>query len=227
MTVIVVLLTLALFIGLDLLLQGRKAPEAETEPRGAMVPGLSVPPALAPVWVSGYQLPEELHYHPGHTWARLTAPDTVMVGMDDFARRLVSSADRVTLPQPGRRVHQGEPAAEIAAGERRAQLVAPVDGEIVAVNRQLADKPQLATDDPYRRGWLYAVRPSSLSRNLRNLLHGGLARRWLEDARESLELQLMALSGSVVQDGGEPVADWPRHLSDEDWQRLVADFLRT
>jgi glycine cleavage system H lipoate-binding protein len=227
MTVILVLLTFALFVGLDLVLQWRKGPETEREHQGAARPGLTLPPALAPVWVSGYQLPAELHYHPGHTWARMTAPDTVLVGMDDFARRLVHDADGVTLPEPGRRVRQGEPSAVIASGERRAELVAPVDGQVVAVNRQLSDQPQLATDDPYRRGWLYAVRPASLNRNLRNLLTGGLARRWIEDARERLELQLMALSGSVVQDGGEPVSDWARHVSDEDWRRLAADFLRT
>jgi len=227
MTVTLVLLTFALFVVLDLVLQWRKGLEAPKELHGAARPGVTLPPALAPVWVSGYQLPEELHYHPGHTWARMTAPGTVLVGMDDFARRLVHDADGVDLPEPGRRVRQGEPSAVIASGERRAELVAPVDGEVVAVNQHLVDQPHLATDDPYRRGWLYAVRPSALERNLRNLLNGGLARRWIEDARERLELQLMALSGSVVQDGGEPVSDWARHVSDEDWRRLAADFLRT
>ncbi len=227
MTVILVLFTLALFVSLDFVLQARKATEAENEPRAAEELGLALPPALAPVWVSGYQLPEELHYHPGHTWARQTAPHTVMVGMDDFARRMVGAADHVTLPEVGSRVRQGDSTAEIASGDRRAAFVAPIDGEVVAVNDRLAEQPELATDDPYRRGWLFAIRPVALTRNLRNLLSGGLARRWLEDARERLELQLMALSGSVVQDGGELVTDWSRHLSDEDWRRLVADFLRT
>jgi hypothetical protein len=49
----------------------------------------------------------------------------------------------------------------------------------------------------------------------------------MEDARAALDLRLMALSGSVLQDGGEPVRDFARHLADEDWRRLVAEFLLT
>jgi hypothetical protein len=54
-----------------------------------------------------------------------------------------------------------------------------------------------------------------------------LARRWTEDARERLDLNLVALSGSVLQDGGEPVADFARHLPADDWRRLVHEFLLT
>ena len=62
---------------------------------------------------------------------------------------------------------------------------------------------------------------------LRNLLSGRLARKWMEDSREGLDLRLMALSGSVLQDGGEPVSDLGHHLPAPDWQRLVHEFLLT
>jgi hypothetical protein len=47
----------------------------------------------------------------------------------------------------------------------------------------------------------------------------------MEDSRESLELRLMAFSGSVLQDGGEPASDLGHHLPAADWQRLVSEFL--
>jgi hypothetical protein len=62
---------------------------------------------------------------------------------------------------------------------------------------------------------------------MRNLLSGSLARRFTEDSREGLDLRLMALSGSVLQDGGEPVADFARHLAEPEWRRLVGEFLLT
>ena len=71
------------------------------------------------------------------------------------------------------------------------------------------------------------IRSGKLANNLRNLLSGSLARTWMEDTRRHLDLQLMALSGSVLQDGGEPVADFARHLSDEEWKRLVGEFFLT
>ena len=49
----------------------------------------------------------------------------------------------------------------------------------------------------------------------------------MEDTRKRLDIQLMALSGSVLQDGGEPLADFARRLPAEEWKRLVAEFLLT
>ena len=56
-------------------------------------------PAPQPVFVAGYEMPERLHYHRGHTWARLVAPDTAVVGVDDFARHLVGRVERVKPPR--------------------------------------------------------------------------------------------------------------------------------
>ena len=55
--------------------------------------------------------------------------------------------------------------------------------------------------------------------------YGQEAKKALEDSRQALDLRLMALSGSVMQDGGEPVAELTRHLASEDWERLVREFL--
>ncbi len=220
MTVLLVLVTFAIFLALDHVLTRRRAAD-----------GLAPAPAVAgtpePVWVAGFQLPEALHYHRGHTWARVDDDGNVLVGLDDFARRLLSPASEVRLPAVGEWLRQGEPSFEVTALGRRASLVAPVEGEVLAVNPDLRARPGLAADDPYGRGWLVRVRPASLAVNLRNLLSGSLARRFMEDAREALDLRLMAFSGSVLHDGGEPASDFARHLGDPDWRRLVREFLLT
>ena len=221
MTVLLVILTFLAFILLDALVHRRgTAPEA----KAVVVPS---PAGPEPVWVAGYQLPETLHYHRGHTWARAVDADTVAVGLDDFARRLIGPADAVRLPSAGTWLRQGDTAFGVGSEGRVAELVAPVEGEVTAVNAELLREPSLATGDPYGRGWVLKLRPAHLATSLRNLLSGSLARRWMEDAREGLNLRLMALSGSVLQDGGEPVADFARHLPAEDWRRLVGDFLLT
>jgi glycine cleavage system H lipoate-binding protein len=229
MTVLLVILMFAVFITIDYVLERRRARVEATAPAAATPAEPVMPPPLAaePVWVAGYQLPEELYYHRGHTWARVVGPDTVLVGLDDFARKLIGSVEKLRLPPVGSWLRQGARAVRTLLGDRDADLVSPVDGEVVAVNRQLEERPELATDDPYGRGWLFKIRSSELARSLRNLLSGRLARRWLEDAREQLELELVALSGSVLRDGGAPVADFARHLPEEDWRRLVGEFLLT
>ena len=229
MTAILVVLTFAFFLGLDWLLERRKAPAAVSVKAAARSAGAGVPPLVAePVWVAGYQLPEELHYHRGHTWARVLEDGAVAIGLDDFARKLVGAAGRVSVPHTGAQLAQGAPAFRLEVdgrGPRAVDLVAPLDGEVLEVNPRLEGQPQLATDEPYGRGWILKLRPRDLARDLRNLFSGSLARRWMEDSRERLELELVALSGSVLQDGGEPASDFVSHLPDEDWRRLVRDFL--
>ncbi len=221
MVVLLVLLTFVVFLTIDWAVRRFGAKDAVPTVSSAAVPAV----AVAPVFVAGYELPEDLHYHRGHAWARVVGPDTVVVGIDDFARRLTGRADAVSLPATGEYVEQGAAACRVARGGRAAAIVAPVAGEVVEVNRAVARDPALATDDPYGRGWLYKVRSSALATNLRNLLDGTLARRWTEDARAELDVRLMALSGSVLQDGGEPTPDFADHLDPAEWERLRAHFL--
>jgi glycine cleavage system H protein len=227
--------TFASFILLDYLLSRRAAERdaaAVVEGARAQAVALSdavpdLPPAAEPVWVGGYELPENLHYHRGHTWARVIGPDTAAVGIDDFARRLIGDAAEVGLPDVGAYLRQGGKGARLDTEGRGADVISPVDGEVVAVNPELAEDPALATRDPYGRGWLFKIRSTNLAAALRNLLSGTLARRWTEDARDQLEHRLMALSGSVLQDGGEPAPDFARHVDDEAWRGLVEQFLLT
>jgi glycine cleavage system H protein len=218
MTVLLVILFFATFVLIDYAATRRE--EARAAARLA-----AAPPTDEPVWVAGYELPEALHFHRGHTWARRLADGTVSVGLDDFARRLLGRADYARLPAVGDWVRQGAQAFRLRSEARSAALVSPVEGEVVGVNRDVLRQPALVTDEPYGRGWIFRVRPTHLAESLRNLLSGRLARRWMEDSREALELRLMALSGSVLQDGGEPAPDFARHLQAEDWARLRDEFL--
>jgi glycine cleavage system H lipoate-binding protein len=218
MTVLIVLAFFAFFIALDYALtQRRLARQTQAQATPA--------PDLEPAWVAGYQMPESLYYHRGHTWARPLNADTVLVGVDDFARRLIGAAATLVAPSRGDWLHQGDRAFALQIDGKVANLVSPVEGEVVAVNPDLASKNALVSDDPYGRGWVLQVKSPKLASNLRNLLSGRLARKWMEDSREALELRLMALAGSVLQDGGEPAANLGEHLPKADWERLVHEFL--
>lgn len=217
----------AFFITLDWAIQrasARRAAAVESE-APVRAPALSMQPVADPVFVAGYELPAEYHYHRGHTWARVLGPDTVAIGVDDFARRLIGRAKGLKLPKVGSWVRQGGKSFRIDSDRHSAELLSPVEGTVVAINPDLRRRPSLCSEDPYGHGWLFKVRSANLGANVRNLLSGRLARKWIEDAREQLELRLMALSGSVLQDGGEPSADFADHVDDGDWQRLAETFL--
>jgi glycine cleavage system H lipoate-binding protein len=225
MTVLLVVLTFLTFLALDYAIRTRRSRNEVLAPAPS-VRGLT-PVEAGPVWVAGYRMPEGLHYHPGHTWTRLSEANCATVGVDDFARELIGKADRWVLPPIGSRVRQGAPAFRARLDGHTAEFLSPVDGTVVAVNSGLEERPSLPTDDAYGRGWVLKVEPEEPARSLRNLLSGSAAVRWMEDARERLEWHLMSLSGTVLQDGGQPAEDFARHLTDEEWRRLAEEFLRT
>jgi len=232
MAALLAILMFAVFITLDWVLSRRRAAAHVEDPVLESVPVASDPvldsePLPQPVFVAGYEMPERLHYHRGHTWTRVTGPDTAVVGVDDFGRRLLGTARSVELPAVGDYVYQGGHGARIATADRAADVVAPIAGEVVARNEEVADEPELVSKDPYGRGWLYKIRSPHLAIHVRNLLSGSLARKWMEDASEKLDHRLMAMSGSVLADGGEPAHDFGDHVDTEDWKELVEGFLLT
>jgi glycine cleavage system H protein len=228
-TLFVVFILADYFLGLYRTQREERIPQraAGEPPEAVAASALGGAPPVEPVWVAGYQLPEELSYHRGHTWARAIGPDTVLIGMDDFARKLIGPIRGLQLPKVGSWLRQGGKGFRVQVNGRGAELLAPIEGEVVEVNPALAGQPSLVSDEPYGRGWIMKLRATDLGRTMQNLLNGSLAQKWMEDSREHLQIQLMALSGSVLQDGGEPVADFARHLEDEDWRQLVHELLLT
>jgi glycine cleavage system H lipoate-binding protein len=189
---------------------GAGAAAARARPAGATAPSPTA---------GWFQLPAGVFLHPGHTWARLEADGLVSVGVDDFAHKLVGPA-ALELPELGERVAQGEPALEIGEEDRKVPMLSPVDGNVVAVNHAVREHPE-AVDDPYGAGWLFKVKPSRLAANLRQLLEGAPARRFLEDAGEAIALRMSPQLATVLQDGGTPIHGIARALAGDGWDELA------
>lgn len=184
-------------------------------------------PEAASRMVEGFALPEALFFHPGHVWLRAEADGVVAVGLDDFGHRLVGSMSGLRMPAVGAEVRQGEPTFAIEAGARQVELLSPVDGQVVAVNAQAQASPAELAADPYGQGWLVKVKAPRLAANLRQLLSGNAAQRWLEAAAEALRARLSPQLGTVLQDGGTPVHGIARELDPQGWDALARSFFLT
>jgi glycine cleavage system H lipoate-binding protein len=173
-----------------------------------------------------FALPGDVLLHPGHTWARPAANGLVEVGLDDFAARLLGPVERMHLPTPGQSVAQGVPAVGAEDGGRRVELVSPIDGEVAEVN-PLAAEADVWQYEPYGAGWLFKVIPARLAANERQLLGGEAARRWVEQASESLAARVSPQLGAVLQDGGAPVHGIARELEPDRWDELCREYFRS
>ncbi len=186
------------------------------------VNGASPAQAFALGW---FQVPDNVHLHRGHSWVK-TLNGAVAVGLDDFAHKLIGPLDAFDLPAVGTALRQGQKAFAVVADGRNFDVISPVDGNVVAVNERARTHPTDAVRDPYRAGWLLKVEPRWLTANLKNLISGNSARRFLDAAAETLSRRMSPELGVVLQDGGTPVLGIAREIDPAHWDDLVRASLR-
>jgi glycine cleavage system H protein len=110
--------------------------------------------------------PEDLLYHPEHDWARIDpdgsdpAHPIATLGITWYAQDALGEVVFFEPPTPGTTVTKDEPYAEVESVKAVSDVVAPLSGEIVAVNEALAAAPNAINEDPYGEGWLVKIRLS-------------------------------------------------------------------
>jgi len=102
-----------------------------------------------------FEIPDELRYLETHEWA--TTGDPSRVGITDFAQDELGDVVFVELPEEGDSVTSGEAFGVIESIKAVSDLYAPVSGEVVAVNDELFDRPELVNEDPFGDGWMLEV----------------------------------------------------------------------
>ncbi len=106
--------------------------------------------------------PEDLKYHPEHDWARIDG-DEATLGVTWYAQDSLGEVVFFEGPEVGSEVTKDQPYAEVESVKAVSDVVAPVSGEVIAVNDTLADAPESINADPYETGWLIKVRLSDPS----------------------------------------------------------------
>ncbi len=106
--------------------------------------------------------PDDLLYHAEHDWARLEGEDATF-GITWFAQEQLGEVVFVETPGVGSHVRKDEPYTEVESVKAVSDVIAPLSGEVVAVNEALADKPETINEDPYGEGWVVRVKVSEPS----------------------------------------------------------------
>ena len=106
-------------------------------------------------------IPQELRYTKGPTnWARLEG-DVVYVGITDYAQGELGEIVYVDVTTEGESLSAEEVFGSIEAVKTVSDLLLPIEGEILEVNSELEDSPELVNSDPYGKGWLVKIKPAN------------------------------------------------------------------
>lgn len=101
--------------------------------------------------------PVDLKYTKEHEWIKIES-DTGTVGITDFAQHALTDVVFVELPEIGRKVEQFKQAATIESVKSVSDIYAPVSGEIIEVNNDLEENPEIINKDPFGNGWVFKIK---------------------------------------------------------------------
>ncbi|MEJ2689017.1 MAG: hypothetical protein P8130_03540 [Deltaproteobacteria bacterium] len=182
-----------------------------------------------------FHIPEGVLFHQGHTWAKEErGSGFAVIGMDDFARKMAGPMAFANLPATGTIVKQGERGWSLYQGSKNIDMLAPLSGVVMAVNKHLFATQANAfgydknpANDPYGNGWILKIKPENIERERKSLFSGELAGKWMEGVVNRLRLRMSPEFGMVFQDGGEPMPGIAKNIDRKEWDRLLREFFLT
>jgi len=177
--------------------------------------------------IDWFYLKNDYYYHQGHSWAAPEKSGIVTVGVDDFTQKFLGKPAKISLPSIGDKVMQGENSIKFQIDSKSIDILSPVEGEVVEINSEVLNNPEIVNKDPYLSGWLFKVKAPRLRKNLHNLLSGKLAKAWMEETVEKVSKTMTADVGIVMQDGGVPVSGFVKEISIDNWEDIAKEYLLT
>ena len=106
--------------------------------------------------------PDDLLYHPEHDWARVDGEEATL-GITWYAQDQLGEVVFFDPPAVGTTIAKDSPYAEVESVKAVSDVIAPLSGEITAVNEALKDAPEQINDDSYGEGWLVKIKLSDAS----------------------------------------------------------------
>jgi len=176
--------------------------------------------------IDGFKIPQGFYLHKGHTWVKIEKDQTVRVGLDDFALRMLGPLDRIEAPLMGKEGKQDRADISINRGKREAKVLSPVSGVVTDINPSLREKGNLANEHPYSKGWVLRIHSNNLRHDIRRLMISGETKDFLEQEVNRL-YQVIEETVPLAADGGNLGDDIYGKMPQIGWGKLTKLFLHT
>jgi glycine cleavage system H protein len=101
--------------------------------------------------------PDELRYHREHDWARIDGSEAIL-GITWFAQDALGELVHFEPPEQGSAVAKDTTYGEVESVKAVSDVISPLSGEVLEVNKKVVDAPETVNEDPYGEGWLVRIR---------------------------------------------------------------------
>jgi glycine cleavage system H protein len=179
------------------------------------------------------KIPQGIFYSANHTWTHLEKSGIARLGLDDLLLHITGTVNFKNLRRPGEKITKGDIIGEIEQNGKQLRVLSPVSGEILNVNSIITDHPELVSEDPYQKGWMYKIKPEKWISETSSYYLAEDASRWLEQELSRFKDFLARSAGRlspetsklILQDGGELSDNTLSGLPEEVWHDFEKDFL--
>ncbi|MDQ4066015.1 MAG: glycine cleavage system protein GcvH [Thermoproteota archaeon] len=103
----------------------------------------------------------ELKFTKEHEWVKIKEEGAAIIGISDFAQEQLGDIVSIELPKAGGVFRQGQTMAIIDSVKASSDNYAPISGEIIEVNEELTERPEMINQSPYDSGWIAKIKPSN------------------------------------------------------------------
>lgn len=103
----------------------------------------------------------EIRFSRDHIWVRMDDDIRATLGLTDYLQDKLGEIYSLRLPEEGEEIIKDEPFTTVEARNGRRELIAPISGEIVDLNYETLEVPEIVNEDPLTEGWLLKVEMSS------------------------------------------------------------------
>jgi glycine cleavage system H protein len=114
--------------------------------------------------------PPDRKYSKEHEWAKVGTDGRITVGITHFAQDQLGDVVYLDLPSAGAALTQFQKFGEVESVKAVSDLFSPISGEVMEVNQEIIDHPEVVNDDPFEKGWLVVVKSDVSEQEMENLL---------------------------------------------------------
>jgi glycine cleavage system H protein len=126
------------------------------------------------------EVPDDLVYSEEHEWVRVE-DGIAVVGISDHAQNSLHEITFVEISEEGTIVDAGDEVGLVESMKASSDIFSPLSGEIVEVNGDLEDAPEIVNEDPYGKGWMFKIKPSNLDEELKKLMDAKAYTEFIEE----------------------------------------------